>query len=109
LVTCRVDLTWHREEDVRMPVVEVGVPPGFEVLAEDLDELKNTAALQRYSIEPERVVLYLDRVSKLNPSHMKYRMRALRQGRVKTPPSRAYPYYEPEAGSLVVPRSVSIM
>ena len=96
--TCRVHLTWQGAEPARMPLVEVGVPPAFEVETEDLDALVESPGgpVRRYTVERGRVTLYLVSLAQEKPAAVEFRLRALHPARVAAPGSAAYLYYEPE-------------
>jgi uncharacterized protein YfaS (alpha-2-macroglobulin family) len=103
--SCRVRLTWQGREPARMPLVEVGVPPAFEVETGDLDALVQKAAslVQRYTVERGKVTLYLVALPEDKPLTLDLRLRALRPARVVAPASTAYLYYEPEVRAETPP------
>jgi hypothetical protein len=98
LTTCRVHLAWHGKDDARMPLVEVGIPPAFEVEMEELDRLiaKRDAPVKRVTVERGRLTLYLTDLPPAAPLDIEVPLRATHPARVLAPPSTAYLYYEPE-------------
>lgn len=102
---CRVHVTWKGKEPARMPLIEIGVPPAFEVDPADLDKLISSqdAQVKRYGIERGKVTLYLDVLAEDQPLTLNLPMRALRPARVVVPSSSAYLYYEPEVHSDTQP------
>jgi hypothetical protein len=104
-VSCRVRLAWQGKDPARMPLVELGVPPAFEVETEDLDALvqKTASPVQRYTVERRKVSLYLLALAADQPLLLDLRLRALRPARVTAPSSTAYLYYEPEVRAETPP------
>jgi uncharacterized protein YfaS (alpha-2-macroglobulin family) len=105
-MVCRVHLGWQGKEPGRMPLVEIGVPPAFDVETDDLDALMkpgSTTPIQRYTVERGKVTLYLLTLPQAKPMTIDVRMRALRPARVVVPASAAYLYYEPEVRTETAP------
>jgi hypothetical protein len=100
-----VRLAWHGKEAARMPLVEIGIPPAFEVETADLDKLvaDREGRVKRYTVERGKVTLYLLDLPEDKPLSVDLQLRALRPARVVVPASTAYLYYEPEVRSETVP------
>jgi len=96
VVDCSVEVAWSRDRPAAMPLVEVGVPPGFEVETEDLEALRAKREIERYSLGPNRVTLYLFSLVKDAPKRFTFRLRAVLPVRAVAPAAKAYAYYEPE-------------
>lgn len=96
VVSCTATLTSRRPEPVIMPMMELGVPPGFSVEPQDFEELVRKGTIQRYELTAGRVVVYLAGLSEKEPLSFVYRLRAVSPVRAAVPPSVAYPYYESE-------------
>jgi uncharacterized protein YfaS (alpha-2-macroglobulin family) len=105
---CRVHLVWRGKEAARMPLVEVGVPPAFEVETDELDRLlaKSDARVQRYTVERGKVTLYLTDLPGEAPLDVDLPLRALRPAQVVVPSSEAYLYYEPEVWTQTPPSAM---
>src|SRR5262249_54277124 len=85
-------------EPARMPMVEIGIPPAFEVESGDLDALvqQTGSPVKRYTIEQGKVTLYLVTLAEEKPLSVDLRLRALRPARVAAPSSSAWLYYHRE-------------
>lgn len=105
-LACHVKLGWRGKEAARMPLVEIGVPPAFEVDGDELDALLKNSAVQRYTIDRGKVTLYLVSLAEDKPMAIDLHMRALRPARVVVPSSSAYLYYEPEVRAETAPTQV---
>jgi len=59
-----------------MILVTLGIPPGFDVLTEDLDTQREGGAIQRYELTGRQVLLYLDGLPVNEPLVVEYRLKA---------------------------------
>lgn len=92
---CLVTVRYNRPGEARMTIVDLGVPPGFEVVAESVAALKQAGTIQRYSLTGRQVILYFDRLPARQDVVFRLTMKAKFPVRAKTPPSTVYQYYEP--------------
>jgi uncharacterized protein YfaS (alpha-2-macroglobulin family) len=79
-----------------MILVTLGIPPGFEVLTEDLDPYVEQDLVSRYERTGKQLILYL---SSLEPSEsrvIEYRLRATMPVRAVDGGAEAHLYYQPE-------------
>jgi uncharacterized protein YfaS (alpha-2-macroglobulin family) len=86
----------------QMVMVDLGIPPGFEVLTPTLDELVGKT-IQKYSLTPRQIIIYLDEVSFGKPVAISYRLQAKYPIRAKVRASRVYEYYNSEDGAYQPP------
>jgi hypothetical protein len=107
-VTVDVGLRLNREGMVKMALVDLGVPPGFSVLTEDLSRLVEQGTIARYELTGRQIVVYLEDFSSAAPLGFSYRMRARFPMRAQTPPSSAYDYYNPSELTLREPLEVVV-
>jgi uncharacterized protein YfaS (alpha-2-macroglobulin family) len=80
---------------VKMALIDLGLPPGFTVLAEDLSRLVEQGVIARYELTGRQIIIYLEDFSSESPLRFSYRLRARFPMRAQTPPSSAYDYYNP--------------
>jgi len=92
----------------RMALVDLGVPPGFSVLTEDLDRLVEKGVIARYEVAGRQIIIYLENLASGQPLEFEYRLRARYPLRAKTPASRAYDYYNPEMGAIEPPQQLVV-
>jgi uncharacterized protein YfaS (alpha-2-macroglobulin family) len=93
---------------VRMALVDLGVPPGFTVLTEDLSRLAEKGLIARYEVAGRQVIVYLEDFSSEAPLTFSYRMRARFPMRAQTPASMAYDYYNPQKLAMQAPVVVTV-
>jgi len=108
LVTCRVRIVNHRPGVARMVVIDVGIPPGFEVLGGDLDALVGTT-YEKYQIAGRQLIFYLDHLAGDSPVEFTYRLVARYPIRAKTPESTVYEYYTPDIRAVSAPQELIVL
>lgn len=107
--TTRVTVRCAAKGDVPPPtvVVTAGLPPGFEPLAEDLEQLVAAGTLRGYRVGERTLVLLVagltDREHGRPSATFSYRLFARTPGRIVTPPSAAVGYEDPDAAALAPP------
>jgi uncharacterized protein YfaS (alpha-2-macroglobulin family) len=103
LLSCDVSIRYNRAGVAKMTIVDLGLPPGFEVQTDAFQRLKDGGVIQRYTLTGRQVILYFDEIRSGSPIEFSYQLRAKFPVRAKTPPSRAYQYYEPEVEDEAAP------
>jgi hypothetical protein len=93
---------------VKMALIDLGVPPGFTVMSEDLSRLVEQEVIARYELTGRQIILYLEDLSADAPLQLSYRLRARFPMRARTPPSGAYDYYNPAATTVRAPLEVTV-
>ena len=107
-VTVDVGVRLNEEGVVRMALVDLGVPPGFSVLTEDLSYLVEQGVIARYELTGRQIIIYLEDFSSEAPLTFSYRLRARFPMRAQTPPSSVYDYYNPGDLTMQPPLEVSV-
>ena len=108
LVTCSVTIANNRPGSAKMVIVDLGIPPGFEVQTGDLDELLGSQVFQKYSLTGRQIIIYLEEVENGNPITFSYRLRAKFPIRAMTPQSRVYEYYNPKVEDVARPVEMEV-
>jgi uncharacterized protein YfaS (alpha-2-macroglobulin family) len=107
-VTVEVGVKLNREGVVKMALIDLGVPPGFVVLTEDLSRLVEQGLIARYELTGRQIIVYLEDLSSEAPLRFNYRLRARFPMRAQTPPSSAYDYYNPAGETVKAPLQVVV-
>ncbi|HUV04257.1 MAG TPA: alpha-2-macroglobulin family protein [Armatimonadota bacterium] len=103
IVTSTVKIAYNGSGTANMVMVDLGTPPGFQVMAEDLEALVGGKVVQRYTITSRQVILYFEKLEGGKPVEFKYRLKAKFPIRARTPKSTAYLYYNPEINDVAPP------
>jgi hypothetical protein len=97
-----------------MVMVDLGIPPGFELLNEDLDSYrekstgKKSGRLEKFSLTPTQAILYFDSIGANDGFKLSFRLRAKYPIWARTFPSRVYEYYDPAVNSLARPVQLEV-
>jgi len=110
-LAARVAITLNQKAKAQWAIVDLGVPPGFEVVTEDLDELIRQSAglatkIRRYELTGKQIILYLE-----NPEYQisfGYRLRAKLPLKAQVPSSMVYDYYNPQISGSQPPTQVTV-
>ncbi|MCJ7823213.1 MAG: hypothetical protein MUQ26_09100, partial [Armatimonadetes bacterium] len=108
IVTASVRVVNNDPRDCNMVVIDLGVPPGFEVMSEDLQGLVAEKTIQKYTMAARQIIIYLDRLASRKPLELSYRLRAKFPVKAATPASRVYRYYNPEIEATAQPVALEV-
>ncbi|MFT3921379.1 MAG: MG2 domain-containing protein [Myxococcales bacterium] len=78
-----------------MILVDVGIPPGFEVQTDDLDAYVSAHSLSKYELTPRQLILYVSSLETDEVRSFQYRLRATMPVKASDGGAEVYPYYEP--------------
>ncbi len=95
-VTVHVWLTLNAPGTAQMVLLDLGLPPGFTVLEEDLQALVAQGVIERFELAGQQILIYLTDLPAGHPLSFQYRIRANYPLRVQVPASQAYDYYSPD-------------
>ncbi len=108
--TATVTVTIHNNTDkiAEMPLIDVGVPPGFTVNPEQLENAVAKKTISKYTVAARQVILYLEKLGPGETATVTYQVRAKFPIKARTPLSKAYPYYNPERVTLSAPQELTV-
>lgn len=108
--TVRNNLT----KSANMVMVDLGIPPGFDLLSEDLQTYQEKSAsqksgrLEKFSLTATQAILYFDSLASGETVTLHFRLRAKYPIRARTFRSRVYEYYDPDVNSIARPEQLEI-
>jgi len=91
-----------------MVIVDLGLPPGFTVLAEDLEKQVEDKVMEKYSLTGRQIIVYLREVPSDQPVTLKYRLMARFPIKAKAAKSIAYEYYDPDVRDEAPPQEILV-
>jgi hypothetical protein len=119
--TVRVDVTAKLTDPgafAKQAILDLGIPPGFSVNAEDLAALvarmnqtmvgEGETAVERYELTGRQIILYLSNVTGERPLQFSYHLTANYPLRAQTPASNAYDYYNPDVNGENAPQLLTV-
>ncbi len=101
-------------KNANMVMIDLGIPPGFDLLSEDLQAfIEKTAAqksgrLEKFSQTATQAILYFNSVAAGDTVTFRFRLRAKYPIRALTFKSRVYEYYDPDVSSLARPVQLEV-
>jgi uncharacterized protein YfaS (alpha-2-macroglobulin family) len=110
VATVRNNLT----KTANMVMVDLGIPPGFELLSEDLQAYRDKSAgaksgrLEKFSLTATQAILYFDSIAPGDTVTLRFHLRAKFPIRARTFQSRIYEYYDPEVSSVARPVQLEV-
>jgi len=114
LATAVATIKSHLPKTANMVMVDLGIPPGFDLLTEDLDDYRarnagrKSGRLQKFNLTPTQAILYFDSIAPGDTLTVRYRLRAKYPIRARTFQSRVYEYYDPEVSSVARPTQLEV-
>jgi hypothetical protein len=108
--TIRSNLT----KPANMVMVDLGIPPGFDLLSEDLQTFVEKTAgeksgrLEKFSLTATQAILYFNSVAPGEKVTLSFRLRAKYPIRARTFKSRVYEYYDPDVSSVARPVQLEV-
>jgi len=107
IVKVNVFCKLRKEGKAEMVILDIGIPPGFEVLTPSLDELVDKK-IQKYNLTPRQVIIYVEEIDSKKPLEFSYMMRAKFPIKAKTSTSRVYEYYNKEQETILEPSEIKV-
>ena len=99
----------NQDKTAKMVMVDLGIPPGFELLSEDLQKkVEKTAGvtsgrLEKFSMTATQAILYFDSIAPRDSFEVRYRLRAKYPIHAQAFASRVYEYYDPNINATAKP------
>jgi len=109
VATATATIKNNLSKPANMVMVDLGIPPGFDLLSEDLQSYQEKSAnsksgrLQKFSLTATQAILYFDSLAPGETTALQFRLRAKYPIRAKTFESRVYEYYAPEVNAVARP------
>jgi hypothetical protein len=102
------------DKTANMVMVDLGIPPGFDLLSEDLQSYVEKSAgqksgrLEKFSLTATQAILYFDSFAPGDTVHLKFRLHAKYPIRARTFRARVYEYYDPSVSSDARPIQLEV-
>jgi hypothetical protein len=97
------------DKTAKMVMVDLGIPPGFELLSEDLQQMVEKTAsaksgrLEKFNMTATQAILYFDSIAPRDSFEVRYRLRAKYPIHAAGFASRVYEYYDPNVNATAKP------
>jgi hypothetical protein len=108
ILTANVKAQYHGDRATDMVILDLGIPPGFSLLPEALEKLKDDKIIEKYTATGRQITVYVRRMEKDKPLVFSYQLRAKFPVKAQAPKSAAYQYYDPEVKVEVKPVPIEV-
>lgn len=114
IVTATATVRNNLPKTANMVMVDLGIPPGFELLSEDLQEFQEktaklkTGKLEKFSQTATLAILYFNAFAPHSTTELHFRLRAKFPIRARTFQSRVYEYYDPSVSAIAKPIQLEV-
>jgi alpha-2-macroglobulin-like protein len=96
IINVTATVTNNRPGKAKMVIVDLGLPPGFTLIPDNLNKLTEQKTIEKYSTTGRQIIIYLREVDSAKPVRIDYQLLAKYPLKAKTPKSAAYEYYNPD-------------
>jgi hypothetical protein len=107
-VTATAAVTNDRPEPAPMVILELPIPAGFVIEADDLAELVKSSTIAKFQLSPRSAIVYLRNLNSGAPFLLRYRIRATMPVKLTVPPARVYEYYDPAREGSSAPVKLTV-
>lgn len=114
VVTATATIRNNLPRSANMVMIDLGIPPGFELLSEDLQAYQEKSAgqksgrLEKFTQTATQAILYFDSLAAHDSAKVTFRLRAKYPIRARTFKSRVYEYYDPAVQSVARPVQLEV-
>jgi len=114
IATATATVKNNLDKSANMVMVDLGIPPGFDLLSEDLQAFveqsagKKSGRLEKFTQTATQAILYFDSFAPGSTVTLKFRLRAKYPIRARTFRSRVYEYYDPTVSSVARPVQLEV-
>jgi hypothetical protein len=109
IATATATVKNNLHKTANMVMVDLGIPPGFDLLSEDLQayleksRAQKSGRLEKFSLTATQAILYFDAIGAGDAVTLPFRLRAKYPIRARTFQSRVYEYYDPAISAVARP------
>jgi uncharacterized protein YfaS (alpha-2-macroglobulin family) len=105
-----VTVTIHNNtpQTAEMPLIDLGIPPGFTVVPDALEAAVAAKTISKYTLAARQIILYMEKLDGNQTVTLTYQVKARFPIKARTPLSRVYPYYNPERVALSTPQEITV-
>lgn len=114
IVTAIATIRNNLPKTANMVMVDLGIPPGFDLLSEDLLDYQEQSTsmksgrLEKFNQTATQAILYFNSFAVGETVQVKFRLRAKYPIRARTFQSRVYEYYDPDVNSVARPVALEV-
>jgi len=93
---------------VEMPLIDVGLPPGFTLVPDGLEVAVENKTISKYTPAARQIIIYMEKLDPGKTVTLTYALKAKYPIKARTPDSKAYAYYNPEQAARSAPQRIVV-
>jgi uncharacterized protein YfaS (alpha-2-macroglobulin family) len=109
ILQVEVKVSYNQPGTAAMTIVDLGIPPGFELVPGTFESLVEHSVIERFSITGRQVILYIREIPNKKPLAFIYQLKAKYPVKVKTKATKVYQYYQPEIKDASLPIKLKVL
>lgn len=98
----------NTDKIAEMPLIDLGIPPGFTVIPDDLDSAVKEKRISKYTLAARQIIVYVEKMEPGTTLELHYAVKSKYPIKARTPLSKAYPYYNPEQATVSAPQMIVV-
>ena len=106
--TVTVTVKNNTNKIAEMPLIDLGIPPGFTVVPDELDAAVKDKRISKYTLAQRQIIVYLEKLDPAGTLKLTYQVKAKYPIKARIPISKAYPYYNPEQAGVSKARMIVV-
>ncbi|HEV3078950.1 MAG TPA: alpha-2-macroglobulin family protein, partial [Gemmataceae bacterium] len=107
-VTATATVLNRMDQAAPMVILDLPIPPGFAIDADDLAGLVTKGTIAKYQLNPRSALIYLRELEPGKPLTLAYHLRATMPVKVTASAARAYEYYDTQKQGLSKPAKFTV-
>jgi uncharacterized protein YfaS (alpha-2-macroglobulin family) len=108
IIAASATVTWNKPGKAKMVIVDLGLPPGFTLIPDNLNKLVDQKAIEKYSLTGRQIIIYLRELAAGKPVTINYQLMAKYPLKAKTARSVVYEYYNPDSRAEAAPVELTV-
>ncbi|MBV9849369.1 MAG: hypothetical protein JO250_06755 [Armatimonadetes bacterium] len=98
----------NTDKTAEMPLIDLGLPPGFTPLTDALDAAVQGGTISKYTVAARQIIVYMEKLEAGRTVTLTYQIKAKYPIKTRTSLSRVYPYYNPERVATAAPQALTV-
>ncbi|MGK4004529.1 MG2 domain-containing protein [Sorangium sp. So ce1036] len=108
-VTASVEVQNTTQSAQNMILVTVGLPPGFQLLTEDLQQYIAAGQLSRFEMTGKQLILYVKELPAGGAATFNYRLQATMPVKAEDGGAEVHPYYQPDQQGFAGAQTLAVL
>jgi len=108
-----IDVTAHVTnisfESAPMVLVDLGIPPGFDLMTGDLEQAVTDQLIQKFEITAKQILVYVEDILPEETLVLSYQLKAKYPLKVQAPDSSASLYYDADSEASAPGEEIEVM